>query len=84
MKRFKIKALSFGILAVFIATTLIVFPSCKKQEKVIKIGAILPLTGRTAFLGEGERNALLLAVEEINKEGINGKKIELIIEDSKG
>jgi len=53
------------------------------EEKVIKIGAILPLTGNLAFLGEPERDALQVAINEIrNSEGQS--KIQLFIEDSKG
>jgi len=60
--------------------------SCaKKQEpEVIKIGAILPLTGPLAFFGEPEKDVLLMATEEINsKGGIKGKQVNLLIEDSK-
>jgi branched-chain amino acid transport system substrate-binding protein len=53
----------------------------KREEDVIKIGAILPLTGRLAVMGEVERNAMLLAQEEVNREN---KKIEIIFEDGKG
>ncbi len=62
------------------------FQGCeKKQEDVIKIGAVLPLTGNLAFLGVPEKNALGLAVQEINKSGgVNGNKIRIIYEDSKG
>ena len=53
------------------------------QEK-ITIGAIQPLTGSAASVGQGARAAIELAVEEINaKGGINGKRLEVLIEDSK-
>ena len=49
-----------------------------------KIGVMSPLTGDAAVYGEGARNVYVLAVEEINNAGgVNGKKLELIIEDSK-
>jgi len=51
------------------------------EEKVIKIGAILPLTGNIGSLGEPERNALLLALEDVQN---FGKKVLLQIEDSRG
>jgi branched-chain amino acid transport system substrate-binding protein len=51
------------------------------NEKAIKIGVILPLTGRLAQMGEVERNAMLLAEADVNKDK---KKIELIFEDGKG
>ncbi len=50
----------------------------------IKIGMALALTGDAAPWGEVSRNAAQLAVDEINKNGgINGKRIEIVIEDSK-
>lgn len=49
----------------------------------IKIGANLELTGGVASYGSGILEGLELAVEEINKEGIDGKKIELVKFDNK-
>jgi branched-chain amino acid transport system substrate-binding protein len=50
----------------------------------IKIGAILSLTGNSAGMGQSMRDGILLAVDEVNKRGgVNGNKIEMIIEDSK-
>jgi branched-chain amino acid transport system substrate-binding protein len=50
----------------------------------IKIGAMVPLTGDAATYGEGAKNVYQLAVEEINSAGgINGRQVQLIIEDSK-
>ncbi|MBM4141766.1 MAG: hypothetical protein FJ242_09880 [Nitrospira sp.] len=58
---------------------------CAKKESEIKIGAIIPLTGSFATYGEPVRDGMLLAVEEINKDGgIEGKRIKLIIEDDAG
>jgi len=62
----------------------LIWVSCQKkvEEKVVKIGAILPLTGKSSLLGEMAKNGLILAAKKINeKGGINGKKIKLIIED---
>ena len=51
--------------------------------EVIKIGAILGLTGDSSRWGENERMAIELAIEKINNEGgINGKLVEVIYEDS--
>jgi len=75
MKTFKL--LFFTILIIF--TTL---NSCnQKKEELIKIGAILPLTGNLSYLGEEERNVLLLLEDSISK--INNFKIKFLIEDSK-
>jgi branched-chain amino acid transport system substrate-binding protein len=51
----------------------------------IKVGVVLPLTGKLAKFGEIENKSFIMAAEEINAAGgINGKKIELIIEDTTG
>jgi branched-chain amino acid transport system substrate-binding protein len=51
-------------------------------EDVVKVGAVQPITGRFAFAGvqinAGLEDALMMANEE---GGINGKKIEYIMED---
>ncbi len=53
--------------------------------ETLKIGAILSVTGPTAFLGVPEANTLKMLVEDINASGgINGQKVELIIKDSAG
>jgi len=55
----------------------------QSQTGSIKIGAVLPLTGDSAAWGEQGKYGIELAVEEINsKGGINGKKLEVVYEDS--
>lgn len=50
----------------------------------IRIGAILPVTGNNGVSGQNMRDGMQLAVEEINKRGgVNGNRIELVLEDSK-
>ena len=52
----------------------------------IKIGTIGPLTGDVATYGISVKNGVEIAVDEFNNEngGINGKKIVLISEDTRG
>ncbi|HHX87658.1 MAG TPA: ABC transporter substrate-binding protein [Firmicutes bacterium] len=51
----------------------------------ILVGAILPMTGGSAEFGQKFQNAYMLAVEEINATGgINGRELELLIEDTQG
>jgi branched-chain amino acid transport system substrate-binding protein len=51
----------------------------------IKIGLQAPLTGDYAYEGKGMEKAVKLLVEQTNAAGgINGKQIELIVEDDKG
>jgi branched-chain amino acid transport system substrate-binding protein len=50
----------------------------------IRIGAILSITGNSAANGQSMRDGILLVVEEINRRGgVNGSKIDVVIEDSK-
>ncbi|AZB40995.1 ABC transporter substrate-binding protein [Bacillus sp. FJAT-42376] len=49
----------------------------------IKIGANLELSGGVASYGQSVSEGLELALEEINKEGIDGKKLELVKVDNK-
>ncbi|MGB4265837.1 MAG: ABC transporter substrate-binding protein [Limnochordia bacterium] len=51
----------------------------------IKIGLITSLTGPVSTYGQSVRNAVQMAVDEINAAGgINGNKINLIVRDDKG
>ncbi|MFM2486147.1 ABC transporter substrate-binding protein [Celerinatantimonas yamalensis] len=51
----------------------------------VTLGAILPLTGASASIGEDQRRGIELAVHQINaKGGVNGQKLEVMIEDSAG
>ena len=54
------------------------------SNSTIKIGAALALTGDASTWGEAEMNGINLAVNQINAAGgVNGKKIEIVTEDSK-
>ncbi|HEC99292.1 MAG TPA: hypothetical protein ENN18_02775 [Proteobacteria bacterium] len=70
--------------AVFLAFTVLIWNACSKSEgKGIRFGFIGPLTGPAASYGVAQRNGIMLAVEEINGAGgLNGKKIDVIYEDS--
>jgi len=59
-------------------------PGQGSAADTIKVGVILPLTGEKAKFGEIEKNSFKMALDEINKTGIKGKKIELLIEDDTG
>ena len=57
--------------------------SGEKDDETIKIGANLELSGGVASYGQSIEEGLKLAIEEINKDGIDGKKIELVTFDNK-
>ncbi|GAB7216074.1 ABC transporter substrate-binding protein [Dickeya oryzae] len=49
----------------------------------VNIGAILPLTGTSASIGEDQRRGIELAVEQVNAQGgVNGQPLHVIVEDS--
>lgn len=51
----------------------------------IKIGLMCPLTGKWASEGQDMKNIVSLLVDETNAQGgINGQKVELIVEDDAG
>lgn len=55
------------------------------DEEKLYIGMAVPLTGDSAMYGETVRDGVQFAVDEINAAGgIDGKQIELVIEDDKG
>lgn len=54
-----------------------------KDGDTIKIGANLELSGGVASYGQSIEEGIMLALEEINKEGIDGKKIEIVKVDNK-
>lgn len=59
-------------------------PAAPEETGPIKIGFIGPLTGGIASIGTVMRNAAAMRVKEINDAGgINGRPIELVIEDGK-
>jgi branched-chain amino acid transport system substrate-binding protein len=54
-----------------------------KGESTIKIGANLELSGGVASYGQSAKEGIELAIEEINKKGIDGKKLKLVTVDNK-
>ena len=77
--------ISLIILAVIVAGIAIYFTQKPKEPETIKIGAILPLTGPSSEIGTWQKTGIDLAIENINKAGgIEGKKLIVLYEDSKG
>lgn len=59
-------------------------PTAELPPGPVKIGVIQPLTGDAAAYGESEYRAIQVAVDEINQAGgINGRLIELAVQDGK-
>ncbi|MCX8070300.1 MAG: ABC transporter substrate-binding protein [Thermodesulfovibrionales bacterium] len=72
------------ILVIVLSLLLILSFADAQAKETYKIGAILSITGAASFLGEPEKNTIIMLADQINKAGgINGNPIEVIIEDSK-
>ena len=56
------------------------------EKETIKIGAVLPLTGKAAFVGNMAKEGLLFAESYINDSILQGtnKQIKIILEDGEG
>jgi branched-chain amino acid transport system substrate-binding protein len=52
------------------------------QDKVIRIGGLFPTSGPGAYFGAQDKQGIDLAIEQINKAGVNGYKLEVKYEDS--
>jgi branched-chain amino acid transport system substrate-binding protein len=73
------------VVLVLIAAGIYYVQRTSEDDQVIRIGAILPLSGPFSWLGVNEQEGMTLAAEDINSRGgINGKKINIKYEDSKG
>lgn len=77
MKALKVAAAAFA--------ASLALAGCNEKSNTIKLGSIGPLSGGVAVYGTEARNAIELAVEEINAAGgVNGQNFELISEDDEG
>lgn len=52
------------------------------EDKVIKIGALLPISGPGSYFGAQDKQGIELALDQINKAGVNGYKLAVQYEDS--
>ncbi len=66
-----------------LVVSMLALSACGGGGGAIKIAILAPLSGDVATFGQSTRDGILLAVEEWNaKGGIDGKKIEYVVEDS--
>lgn len=55
------------------------------KSGAVNIGAVIPLTGASATIGEDQRRGIELAVAKVNADGgVLGKKLNAVVEDSGG
>ena len=73
------RALFLGTIAVSLLT---IGPTASAQEKTIKIGALFPMSGPGSYFGAQDKQGVELALEQLNKAGVNGYKFVVQYEDS--
>lgn len=84
------KSLSRRMLMIGTAATSVAMPYIARAETGISRGDVTlgmwsPLTGPTALLGTSERDAIQIAIDEVNAaDGVNGKQLKLIVYDDNG
>lgn len=76
------KAVLMVLIGMLVVSSFIFMNSCSKKGDVIKIGAILPLSGNMAKYGQSGKEAIQIAVENFNKTA--NRKVEVIYEDDIG
>ncbi len=54
------------------------------QREAIKIGAIVPLTGPAGVSGQAMQKGYQLALDDINRQPLLGRRVELLVEDDRG
>jgi len=52
------------------------------QDRVIRIGGLFAMSGPGSYFGVQDKQGIELAIEELNKAGVNGYKFEVQYEDS--
>src|SRR5262245_39298763 len=76
-KRVRLCVAMAALVGLFAATNV----ACA-QDKVIKIGGLFPMSGPGAYFGAQDKQGIDLAIDQINRTGSNGVKLEVHYEDS--
>ena len=74
---------SLTLIAAFLGVLLILLPADANAQRPIKVGVIDCYTGPAAVFCNDALNGFKLAVDEINKKGVLGRKIEFTTRDDK-
>jgi branched-chain amino acid transport system substrate-binding protein len=76
------KAASSLLSAIGVSVGLMAASAGLAQDKTIKIGGLLPISGPGAYFGVQDKQGAEFALEELNKTGVNGYKFAIQYEDS--
>jgi branched-chain amino acid transport system substrate-binding protein len=73
----------FELVAVLLTFLFIFYPVSAKAQRPIKVGVIDTYSGPPAVFADDALNGFKLALDEINKKGVLGRKIEFTTRDDK-
>jgi branched-chain amino acid transport system substrate-binding protein len=77
-----------GLVTLILALATLVGVAPVQAAEEVRIGVVSPLTGPTAKFGQAQKNALTMAVEDVNGAGgiksLGGAKIKLVFGDTRG
>jgi len=83
----KTRRQAIAALAVLVAVACFVGTACStgpQRPETLVIGMLAPLTGNGARFGQSQRDAVQLAIDELNaKGGVGGRRLSLLVEDTK-
>ena len=78
-RTFRTLLMSAGLVgSIFASSATAVFAA----DKLIKIGGLFPMSGPGSYFGAQDKQGVELALEQLNKTGVNGYKFEVKYEDS--
>src|SRR5580698_1489841 len=66
------------------AVGLLLTSSAGRALADVKIGVLLPLSGKGASYGQHQDVAIKMALEQLEKTGIKGEKVDLVVYDTRG
>jgi branched-chain amino acid transport system substrate-binding protein len=75
IRRLAVEALAAGVIVTASAAV-------GADDKIIKIGALLPMSGPGSYFGAQDKQGIELALGQINRAGITGYKFDVKYEDS--
>jgi branched-chain amino acid transport system substrate-binding protein len=78
--KFRVLVISISALAALGAAGMA--DGARAQEKTIKIGALFPMSGPGSYFGAQDKQGVELALEQLNKTGVDGYKFSVQYEDS--
>ena len=74
---------NFTLMVVLLATLFIFYSTSAEAQRTIKVGILDPYTGPAAVFANDALNSFKLELNEINKKGVLGTKIEFTTRDTK-